>query len=161
GQWFAAAFHLGRLMPSRPWDANLHARRMYALMRSRQQTMAAVYHMQALLLHPSARFWPHDPEANARGDKAANAGDWSRAVEEFRLAAHQPGTKIGIWEGLLLALRSSRQEKLYRQSCGELLDLFESVKDEKQLDAVAWCLRLGPCQQADANRAVRIAEHLI
>src|SRR5262249_32194150 len=31
GQWFAAAFHQGRLLRSQPWDAGMYVRRAYAL----------------------------------------------------------------------------------------------------------------------------------
>jgi tetratricopeptide (TPR) repeat protein len=161
GQWFAAAFHLDRLLPSRPWDADLHTRRAYALARLGRPQAAAIHDLHALLLNPSVRCWPLAPEAATRADKAARAGDWSSAAQDYRLAAHQPGAATAIWANLLLALRSARQEELYRQSCTELLDLFRSVRDDKQADAVAWCLRLGPCGEADANRAVRIAERLI
>ena len=52
GDWFAAAFHLGRLLPSRPWDAGLRARRAYALSRLGRTAEAASHALQAVLLDP-------------------------------------------------------------------------------------------------------------
>ena len=161
GQWFAAAFHLGRLLPSRPWDAELHARRVYALLRSGQPMRAAISHVQALLLNPSARFWPHNPKAAARAGKAANAGNWPRAAAEFRLAVHQPGAPVAVWNDLLLVQQAARQQAAYRQSLAELLAIHEKTADAKTADAVAWCARIAPCDRASAQRAVRIAERLV
>src|SRR5262249_57055289 len=54
GDWFAAAFHLARQLPERPWDAGLHARHAYALARLGRTTEAAPGYLQAHLLEPGA-----------------------------------------------------------------------------------------------------------
>jgi len=59
GQWFAAAFHLGRLLPSRPWDAGLHLDRACALARLGQAGPAAAHYLRALFLNPHVRL-SHD-----------------------------------------------------------------------------------------------------
>jgi hypothetical protein len=58
--WFAASFHLGRLLKDAPWDASLHARSARALENLGKTTLA-----REQLLHVlSLRSWPV-PLANA------------------------------------------------------------------------------------------------
>src|SRR5262249_52932959 len=52
GNWFAAAFHLGRLLDDRPWDARLHVRRAHALRQQANEREAAIHTLRALLLDP-------------------------------------------------------------------------------------------------------------
>jgi WD40 repeat protein len=61
GDWFAAAFHLGRLLESRPWSADLHLRRGHALALMEKRTEAVVHYMKAVLLDPHVRWDPPKP----------------------------------------------------------------------------------------------------
>ena len=65
-EWFAAAFHLGRLVSTRPWDADLHARRAYALTCLGKTEPAAFHYGQAILLNPRVRLAPLTPQIPAR-----------------------------------------------------------------------------------------------
>src|SRR5207244_3975827 len=92
--WFAVSFHINWLLRDRPWDAELHARRAYALSRLGRTAGAAAHSLHAILLDARVRHWPLDPDAGRRGQAAAQAGDWPRAVAELELAAHQPGATL-------------------------------------------------------------------
>ncbi len=54
--WFGAAFHLGRLLPVRAWDAGLHLSRAHALAQLRQTDRAVAHALGALMLDPRARW---------------------------------------------------------------------------------------------------------
>src|SRR5207248_205104 len=58
GLWFAAAFHQGRLLRDRPWDAELHARRAHALDVLGRTREAALHYLRAVSLDPRVRLWP-------------------------------------------------------------------------------------------------------
>ena len=105
GDWFAAAFHLGRQLPERPWDAELHVRQAYALSRLGQPAKATTHYLQALLLNPHVSPWPLNPEVRRHGQTAAEAGDWTRAVADLELAVHQPAASFAAWFDLFLARR--------------------------------------------------------
>jgi Flp pilus assembly protein TadD len=159
GQWFAAAFHLDRLLPSRPWDAGLHARLAYARTRLGQPQPAMVHYLHALTLNPHARLWPSVPGASRRGEAAAASGDWPAAAAEFRLAAHQPDARWADWHNLLLAQGAARQKDASRQTIALLLDRFED-KPAFSRQLVLAC-RVSPCEPAAALRLVKVAERLV
>jgi tetratricopeptide (TPR) repeat protein len=157
GDWFAAAFHLGRQFPERPWDARPHLRHAYALARLGRIPQAATCYVQAALLDPHLSPWPLDPAAHHRGQKAAGAGDWPGAVVEFELAVHQPNARFNVWSDLLLA-RARAAAKDRPLGCGEILDRFE--KDGRPRELADSCL-LAPSPAADADRLVRFTERLV
>ena len=88
--WFAAAFHLGRLLPQHPWDAELQARHAYALYRLGRAGAAATHFLHAVLLDPHLSPWPFDGDAGHRAKVAAESEDWPRAVADFELARDSP-----------------------------------------------------------------------
>lgn len=53
--WFAAAFHLDRLLRERPWDADLHVRRAHALARQGRAAEASIQLLHALFFNPQVR----------------------------------------------------------------------------------------------------------
>src|SRR5262249_49504941 len=91
GDDVTAAYHLGQLLRHRPTDAALHAQQARVLARRGRRCEAATHLVRALFLRPLVCLGPIDPAAARRGERAAQAGDWPRAVEAFRLAARQPG----------------------------------------------------------------------
>jgi hypothetical protein len=157
GRWFGARFHLDRLLHERPWEAERHMARAYARARLEQPTGAALNYLQAMLLDPRVRLWPADHAAAGRGEKAAEAGDWRRALAELELAAHQPEAVFATWADLML-LRSIARAKGPR-SCREMLDRFES--DASLAWPLVYCCLAAPCEEADTARLVKLAERLV
>src|SRR5262249_10369439 len=158
GDWFAASFHLARLLPARPWDAALHVSHAYALSRLGRTVEAARHYLQAVLLDPRVRLWPLDPNAARRGETAAQANDWPRAVADLELAAHQPDATLYTWASLLLARRAAAPKDALL-SCRELLDRFEN-NPGLSLHLLDSC-RITPCDEAEARRLVKVAERLV
>jgi WD40 repeat protein/tetratricopeptide (TPR) repeat protein len=159
--WFAAAFHLARLARLRPWDSTVHMRRAHVLARLGRAEEAALSYLSAVTLSPHVSLWPLDPGAAQRGAAAATEDEWPRAVEYFQLAAHQPGAPVASWRSLLLVQRAASQERACRQSCQEMLDRFESARDLKLVQSVAFACRTVPCGEAAAGRVVRLAERVL
>ncbi len=162
GDWFAASFHLARLIPLRPWDLSLHARLAHALRRQGRHTEAARCYAQGLLLAPQASPWPLDWTAQWRGWKAAEDDRWEDAVEDFRQAIHQPHAEIDAWQGLLLAQRMTRRDDDARQVCRAMLDRFRFF-DEEFEPAPREVLLAVLCAPGEAGdtRLVKLAERVM
>jgi eukaryotic-like serine/threonine-protein kinase len=105
----------------------------------------------------STRGWP-DPDAERRGQSAAQAGDWPRAAADLELAAHQPDASLSTWAAVLLARRAAAPKDA-RLSCRELLDRFES--DAGLSVHLLDSCRITPCDDGDARRLVKVAERLV
>ena len=160
--WFAAAFHLNRLLGSEPWNAAAHVRRAHVLTRLGRPQEAARHYLQAASLSPGVSFWPLNPAAAANGEKAAAASDWPRAVANLRLAAHQPAAQVKTWGDLLLAQRAAGLEEDCRRACREMLDRFGTTGDLKTLDSLVFdCSRVVMCGPGEGRRLVRQAERLV
>jgi Flp pilus assembly protein TadD len=157
GDWFATAFHLGRQLPQRPWDAALHIRLAYALGRLGRPVEATTRYLQALLLNPRLSPWPLDPDAGRRGQGAAQAGAWPRAAAELELAAHQPRATFATWSDWLLA-RTALAPQGARVSCGELLDRFANSPGAAQ-QLVSSCVAI-PSEPAEARRLLDVTQRV-
>jgi hypothetical protein len=159
--WFGAAFHLGRLHRLQPWDADVEVRRASALTRLGRVPEAALTYLGAVTLSPEVSLWPVDPEAAQRGDRAAREGNWSRAVEEFQTAIHQPEDPLPLWRSLLLARGAADRADETRRSCHEFLNFFELVAVPTRLWNVLMACRAVVVTGDDAARVVRLAQRLV
>jgi tetratricopeptide (TPR) repeat protein len=138
GDWFGAAFHLGRLLQLHPWDAQGHLRLAQALTQCGRSDEAASHYRQAI-----------------------GGRDWKEAAEKFRSTAHQPNAPVSAWYNLLLASRTAGQDSLCRQDCHALLDRFETTQDPAILEDVLLSSLVVPCDKADAFRLVKIGKGLV
>jgi tetratricopeptide (TPR) repeat protein len=85
--------------------------------------------MHALFLNPRVRLWPDDPAAFHRGWRAAQAGDWPRAVRAFQLAVHQPATPGAARVELLLAEVAAGRHAEAQKTISDIFRLLPSVTD--------------------------------
>jgi WD40 repeat protein/tetratricopeptide (TPR) repeat protein len=101
GEWFAAAFHLGRLLQSSPDDPELRGRRARALIELRQWPQANADAGEALRLNPrSAEAWLTRVLLDYRqGDRGQAHADLARAA-----AAAPDDPVIAAWQCLLALL---------------------------------------------------------
>jgi WD40 repeat protein/tetratricopeptide (TPR) repeat protein len=144
GDDFAAAYHLERLLREQPWDAALHVRQASALARLGRHQQAATHLMHALFLNPRVSLWPVDPEAAKRGDRAAEAGDWPRAVREFQLAVRQPQAPASSLSNLLLAQLAGGDTEGARQTMTEVAQRLRVEKDPRALRMLAYHAQAAP-----------------
>ena len=145
----AAFFHLRRLAAGQPWDAGLHIHCAHVLAGMKRRPEAAAHLMHALFLNPRVLLWPIDPTAEKRGETAAQAGDWPRAVQAFLVAAHQPDAPAGRVVDLLLAQGSVSDAAGVRQT---MSDLARRLKNEKDPQAAALLIDGAPlCALGEAG----------
>ncbi len=102
-QWFAASFHLDRLLEDSPFDAALHARQFRARVQLQDARPAVLSAMRALFLDPDVDLWPPDRGPGQRAWEAARAGKWEEAIAGFRLGHAQFRGDTYHGQALLLA----------------------------------------------------------
>jgi WD40 repeat protein/tetratricopeptide (TPR) repeat protein len=141
---FAAAYHLERLTHGAPWDAPMHilCAHVQAWLGKRQE--AAAHLAQALLLNPSVSLWPTDSRAAQRAELSARAGNWSLAVRDFQIAAHQPEASARLLIGALLAQLAMPNESGARQTIREMVQRLTREKDSQTSAALCFCTQFAP-----------------
>jgi WD40 repeat protein/tetratricopeptide (TPR) repeat protein len=136
GDDVGAAFHLERLARHQPWDATLHVHCAHVLARLSRREESVLQLAQALMLNPRVSLWPIDPEAAQRGEKAAAAGDWPRAVRELQVAARQPQAPATVLRRLIWAQVAAEDREGIRQTMEVIARRLPSEKDP----TVVWAL---------------------
>jgi Flp pilus assembly protein TadD len=129
GNHFAAAFHVGLLLRQQPHDASLHVRHAHLLAALGRREQAVTHLLHALFLHPRVSLVPLDPGAAARGEQAAQAGDWTRAARAFERAAGQPEASASVLVAALLAHTAAGDEASRRRVAADLVRHLRTDKD--------------------------------
>jgi WD40 repeat protein len=129
GDDFAAAFHLARLVREQFWDSSLHIEAAHVLARLGRRQESATHLMHALFLNPHVSLWPDDPTVAQRGDQAAQAGDWNRAVQALQGAAHQPRASASSLTNLLLAQAAAGDKTGTRQTGAAIVRWLATERD--------------------------------
>jgi tetratricopeptide (TPR) repeat protein len=86
--------------------------------------------MHALFLNPRLSLWPRDPHASRRGEAAAQAGEWPRAVREFQRAAGQPQAPLQLTTELLWA-QIAAGDRTANSTASELVRRLAEEKDSE------------------------------
>jgi tetratricopeptide (TPR) repeat protein len=155
GDWFATAFHLGRLILTRPDDPTLRARRSVAC--GQLGRWEVVVEDCTRLVKGGAA---DGPVLTRRGRALTNLGRWqeaaadlTRAFEEFDQA----------WAGAELArLRLRDGDRAgHRQVCARLLERFGGTEEPAVADGLAWVCVLAPDAVPDPARLVALAERAL
>jgi WD40 repeat protein/tRNA A-37 threonylcarbamoyl transferase component Bud32/tetratricopeptide (TPR) repeat protein len=160
-RWFAAAYHIGQLIRTQPFDAALHARRADNLARAGRADESAVEYVQAALLDPALWREPEGPAALWSANRHAAEENWPRAAVTFRRATETAYWNGQAWQGLLQSLRAAGQEEAYQETVAHMLDRFADKASARGALQLAGMCRIGPCRAADAQRAVELAERAV
>jgi tetratricopeptide (TPR) repeat protein len=164
GDEFAEVFHRSRLVAEQlrqqPQSASLHIHQAHLLVELGRTQEAIEHFLRALSLNPCVSIWPVDPQAAERGEQAALAGNWSRAVKSFQLATHQPEVSWVVPINLLLAQTAAGDSSGARKTTA---DIARRLAQEKDLET-AWSLFLYALavpwdRQAAAGPLLQYAEH--
>jgi DNA-binding beta-propeller fold protein YncE len=131
GNAFAASFHVGLLLRHRPYDASLHVRQAHLLATQGRPEQSATHLLHALFLHPRVSLVPLDPGAAARGQQAAQAGDWERAARAFDRATRQPEASGSVLVAALVAHTAAGDEAARRRVTAELLRRLEKESEPR------------------------------
>jgi WD40 repeat protein/Flp pilus assembly protein TadD len=150
GNAFAAAFHVGLVLRHRPHDAVLHVRHAHLLAELGRREQAVTHLLHALFLHPRVTLVPLDPGAAARGEQAAQAGNWSRAARAFERAARQPEASGNVLVAALLAHTAAGDDAGCHRIAAELFRRLQTEKDARlRTPLLARALEV-PCNQESA-----------
>src|SRR5262249_9788382 len=148
--WFAAAFHLGRLIQAEPQDGRHYLRRGPALAHQGKSAEAKQDFEKALTLKDSLS---EVEQATAH----AEAGRWEDAATLYARAAEAPTASDQVWHVHALLRLQLGDRAGYAGACAALVKRFDSTKSAYVANAVAWTCALAPEALADLKPAVGLA----
>jgi len=147
---FAIAFHLGQLLRHLPWAADLLVKQAHLFARQEQPQQAALILTRALLLNTRVAF--ADLGFAARGDRAARAGNWTRAVFTLRIMVEQPGASPLLRSNLLLAELAAGDAEAARRTAGAIVAALLGQGDAVVAAGLQAWLSAAPLSEADAAK---------
>lgn len=158
-RWFAAEFHLSRLLTLQKDAPDLHRLRGRAIVGQGDHARAVPDLKTALTAHGggigvgfTAADWqalaPHLagddwPTLALRGHAHAGQGDWSAAVQSFARAVQAGGRQPTVVSRQAYAALAAGDAPRYRKVAEQLLADFGAPKDATTANNVAWACLLG------------------
>jgi WD40 repeat protein/tetratricopeptide (TPR) repeat protein/tRNA A-37 threonylcarbamoyl transferase component Bud32 len=188
--WFAAGFHLGRLIDAEPADGSLRFRRGQAHAESGQWEKARAEFTQALELKVDAwDVWRHlgwvhvsmgqhqqaiaayskaidlqadDEESwKARGSIYATLDLWDKAAADFAKAMELHPADTEFPCWHALALAGAGDNQGYRKACAALLEKFGKTTEPNSAYKVAWICLVGRDAGIDPAVLISLAEKAV
>jgi tRNA A-37 threonylcarbamoyl transferase component Bud32/tetratricopeptide (TPR) repeat protein len=154
GQWFAAAFHLGRLVASGPPVARHHLRRGQALA-SLGKTAQARQDFEKALSLPEGLSVPERIMAHAE------LGQWGVAGKLSTRAVEAPGASPDTWALHALLRLHQRDQAGYPTACAALVKHFGKDQEAAVANTVSRTCALGPGALPDLKPAVALARYAV
>jgi tetratricopeptide (TPR) repeat protein len=152
GHWFAADFHLSRLIdaaPTLPWYRGRRTRARFEL---RQWEKALADYTEAIKRkEDDAWLWAE------RGLFYGRLGQWKKAAADHTQAVGLRPDDLELWcqhAGVLLLAGDTDG---YRQACAHVLGRFGRTKEPRKAYLVARSCALAPAAVPDPQRPVRLA----
>jgi eukaryotic-like serine/threonine-protein kinase len=190
GEWYAAAWHLDRLVPDRPgdWQVRIRRGRAYAELGRHREAVDdlskvledrpddwQVRHFRGRL-HALLRQWDQSardlsrvialkpdvgPAWYARGTAYAELGQWDRAATDFARTTQFPKAPASAWRDQALVLLQRGRPEEYRKCCAEVLEHFGKTDDAASATTAAWTCTLAPGAGTDRTQVVQLAEKAV
>jgi Flp pilus assembly protein TadD/outer membrane protein assembly factor BamB len=154
GQWFAAAFHLGRLIEAGPVNGRLHFLRGTALAQLARTAEADKEFEKALELKKDL------PEL-AQAEAHAMLAHWDAAAKLYARAVQEPPAPPEVWYRHALLCRGLDDRGGYSKACTTMVERFGKSTDPVIANQVAWGCALGPGALSDLNPAVEMARRVV
>jgi WD40 repeat protein/tetratricopeptide (TPR) repeat protein len=186
--WYAALWHLDRLIAARPADGALLAHRVSVLARAGRaaeatrgltDTIARVDDASALreladaldqagqkqgavaALSRAAERSTDTADLDALAEHLARLEQWSAAGTALARAVHGDPSRLELWGHLVvLRLRASDVEG-YRAACGEVLKTVSPSVAPARANGLAWPFALGPDGASDYAAPLALAERSV
>jgi WD40 repeat protein/tRNA A-37 threonylcarbamoyl transferase component Bud32/tetratricopeptide (TPR) repeat protein len=156
--WFAARWHLDRLIAARPRDASLAARRGDLLVKLERWVEAEQDYSQALRL---GAMGPGYPAAHhARGLARARLHRWAEADADFVVDIERRGDSGSSFFHAILRLHLDDIDG-YRDACERMLARWTGSHDPESLERLAIALIYAPDAVADRNWPIRLAQRWV
>jgi tetratricopeptide (TPR) repeat protein len=151
--WFAATFHLSRLLDKDPDNSDVLGRRGEAYANRGQWKEAMADYERALALRP-------DDVPSRRGRARVNAElrHWDAAVADLEQALRLNPEDPTLWYGLGMAYLGRQDVAAYREHCRRMLERFGQTKDPEAADWTGWLAVVLPDAVPDHQALVRLAE---
>jgi WD40 repeat protein/tetratricopeptide (TPR) repeat protein len=157
--WFAALWHLDRVIAARPMDASLAARRGDVLFRLERWVEAEQDYSKAIRL---GALGPDYPAVHyARGLARARLHRWAEADADFVVDIEQwRGDSGSSFIHALLRLHLDDIDG-YRDACERMLARWAGSLDLESLDRLTLALTYAPDAVADWNWPIRLAQRRV
>jgi Flp pilus assembly protein TadD len=155
-QWFAAAFHLTRLIAREPTDSSLYVRRARAYDELGEWPKAAQDYAKAIELAPA------DSSLYVRRGRAYDErGEWPKAAQDYAKAIELGDRTESVWSRHVWLRLAIGDDDGYRQSCTRLLQQFGKTENPNEANTLAWTCVLAPDAVADPMVPVQLAEKAV
>ena len=187
GQWFAAAWHLDRMVASRPQDGSLYAKRGQARLHLGRGEEGLADFDQAISLQPrdgslyaergrAQLQLGRSDEALADFDRAISSGSepmgiwaergalhaklgrWKSASSDFAKAVRLPLADPVNWYYLALSYLADGDLTGYRRVCSAAMDKFGESRDAQAAHWLTFTCVAGPDALGEPSRLVRLLE---
>jgi WD40 repeat protein/tRNA A-37 threonylcarbamoyl transferase component Bud32/Flp pilus assembly protein TadD len=153
-QWFAAAFHLSRLMEIEPPHGALFLRRGMALTAQGKVHEAMPDLEKALTLKK-------DLSELEQADAHALLGQWDEAAKLLGRVLEAPNASPQVWQKSALVRLQLGDREGYRRACAAMMARFGSSKLASDQQKVAWGCALGPEALPDLTPTVKLARQAV
>ncbi len=152
-RWFAAHWHLDRLVADGAGDGSVYAERGRALIGLRRRDEAHADFDRALQLGADSAQLRND-----RGSTHAMRGRWRTAADDFARAVELQPDDFVLRLRLALALLGADDIDGYRRTCADMLDRLGDRDDTEAILALTATCNVVPGSVPDPDRIVRLAE---
>jgi tetratricopeptide (TPR) repeat protein len=154
GRWFAAAFHLGRLIEIGPATGYLHYLRGTALAQLARTAEADQEFEKAL---EQSKDLPELMQADAQ----AMLSHWKAAARLHEKALAAPSAPPLVWYKYALLCLQRDDRAGYSKACTTLLKRFGDPRNPVIANSVAWAHALSPNALADLTPVVKLAQNVV
>jgi tetratricopeptide (TPR) repeat protein len=150
--WFAAAFHLTRLLAEDHDNPDLRRRRGAAYNGLRQWPQVVADYTRVVELRPDdVTAW------RCRAHARASLEQWPQAVADYQQAVQLAPETAELNHSLGLAHVGNGDLTAYRDKFRQMIDRFGKTTDPEAMDLVAWLAALMPVPQDDVEPILRLA----
>jgi len=153
-QWFAAAFHLGRLIEAEPTSGLHHFRRGLALAQLARTAEAAKEFETALKLK-------NDLPELAQGDAHAMLTHWDDAGKRYANAIKGSIASPALWYRHALLRLQLGDRAGYSEACTTMRDRFVKVPNAAVANQLAWTCALAPDALSNLTPVVNLARLVV
>jgi Flp pilus assembly protein TadD len=154
GQWFAAHWHLERLVAAGAGDGPVYAERGRALIGLRRRDEAQADFDRALQLGTDSAWIRSD-----RGSTHAMNGRWKAAVDDLARAVELQPDDYVLRLRHALALLGADDLDGHRRACVDMLDRLGDRRDSAAILALTAACNIVPGSVPDLDRIVRMADN--
>jgi tetratricopeptide (TPR) repeat protein len=154
-QWFAACWHLDRLIALAPAETSLYARRGDARAGLGQWDKVVADYTMAIERSSAV------PLLARRAEAFSRLGRWRDAISDYTKSIAESPDDISLHINRLYCHLHAGDLTGYRKDCTELFDHFSGKTDAQTANNLVWACALIPDALDDFPRTVKLAERAV